>query len=195
MPITYTSRKGLTYYLCRGVTKTGKPRYYFAREPKGEPVEEVPAGYKISESVNGVVSLVKDRPSQLLPTEIAAVEAAIARHPQARNYRLNVKPDQFEICERAGPDMNELMDRFQVEGLMRPGLAERMLAEGERYGQFTPVMRFILADAERRIFRVQRMCYLGSIDDWINLSPTGPVDQLAHQLVLKLGTDQFFELY
>jgi hypothetical protein len=36
MPITYTNRKGVTYHLCRGVTKTGKPRYYFAREPKSD---------------------------------------------------------------------------------------------------------------------------------------------------------------
>lgn len=60
MPVTYTNRKGLTYYLCRGTTKTGKPRYYFAREVKDEPLEEIPAGYKIKESVNRIVSLVKD---------------------------------------------------------------------------------------------------------------------------------------
>jgi len=41
MPITYTNRKGLTCYLCKSVTKTGKPRYYFAREPEDEPVEEI----------------------------------------------------------------------------------------------------------------------------------------------------------
>jgi len=42
MTITYTNRKGVTYHLCQGVTKTGKPRYYFARQPKGEPVPEIP---------------------------------------------------------------------------------------------------------------------------------------------------------
>jgi hypothetical protein len=49
MPITYTNGKGITYYLCRGITKTGKPRYYFAREPKGEVLNEIPPGFKISE--------------------------------------------------------------------------------------------------------------------------------------------------
>ena len=33
MRITHTNRKGVTFYLGRGVTKTGKPRYFFAREP------------------------------------------------------------------------------------------------------------------------------------------------------------------
>jgi len=51
MPVTYTNRKGFTYYLCRGMTKTGKPRYYFAREIKDEPLEQIPDGYTISESV------------------------------------------------------------------------------------------------------------------------------------------------
>ena len=55
MSITHTNRKGVTFYLGRGVTKTGKPRYFFAREPdKGEPVEAIPEGYEIVESVNGV---------------------------------------------------------------------------------------------------------------------------------------------
>jgi hypothetical protein len=34
MPITYANRKGFTYTLCQGTTKTGKPRYYFVRDPK-----------------------------------------------------------------------------------------------------------------------------------------------------------------
>ena len=38
MSISHTNRKGVTFYLGRGVTKTGKPRYLFAREPdKGSP--------------------------------------------------------------------------------------------------------------------------------------------------------------
>ena len=74
MPITYTNRKGVTYYLCRGVTKTSKPRYYFAREPKSEPVEQIPEGFKISESVNGIVSLVRDRPALIQPEEARYLE-------------------------------------------------------------------------------------------------------------------------
>ena len=100
MPVTYTNRKGYTYYLCRGVTKTGKPRYYFARELKGEPVEEIPEGYEISESVNGIVSLVKARPAQIRPEEIEAVRAAVERHPKPHNYRVNVKPDRIEVSAR-----------------------------------------------------------------------------------------------
>jgi hypothetical protein len=116
MPITYKNRKGVTYHLCRTVTKTGKPRYVFAREPRGEPVEDVPEGWRISESVNGVVSLVKARPSQILPEELAAVEAAVGRHPKARDYRVADKRDRIEVYEWVGPDADEL-----VAGLPRLG--------------------------------------------------------------------------
>ncbi len=61
MTVTYTNRKGRKYYLHRGVTKTGKPRYYFSRKEKGELVDEIPTGYEINESVNGIVSLAKLR--------------------------------------------------------------------------------------------------------------------------------------
>jgi hypothetical protein len=195
MPITYTNRKGYTYYLCKRLTKTGKPRYYFAREIKGEPVDEIPEGFKISESVNGIVSLVKDRPSQILPEETAAVEAALRRHPKPRNYRASVKGDRIEIYERVGPDVDELLDRFGRVGLLASGGADWLREEQDRHAQFTPVLRFILADAERRTFRAERWCYLGSIDDWIDVGPTGPVDELARQLLPRLGSDRFFEVY
>ncbi len=195
MPITYTNRKGITYYLCQGVTKTGKPRYYFAREPKGEPVEQVPEGFKISESVNGIVSLVRDRPALIQPEEVAAVEAAVGQHPKSHKYRINVKHNRIEVYEQVGLDAEELATALAQEGLGVPGLADRLRPTMERRAQFTPVLRFILADAERRTFRVERWCYLGSIDDWIDVGPTGAVDRLARQLIPKLGTDQFFELF
>ena len=53
----------------------------------------------------------------------------------------------------------------------------------------------VKVDAERRTFRAERWCYLGSIDDWIDIGPLGPLDRLARQLMPKLGTEQFFELF
>ncbi len=65
----------------------------------------------------------------------------------------------------------------------------------ESRARFTPVLRFVLADAERRTFRVERMCYLGSVDDWIDVGPMGPLDRLARHWIPRLGTDRFFELF
>ncbi len=102
MPVTYTNRKGFTYDLCQGTTKTGKPRYYFAREIKDEPLGQIPDGYTISESVNGIVSLSKAQVSQLREDEINAVKAAVARHATSRKYRVNARPKRIAIYESVG---------------------------------------------------------------------------------------------
>jgi hypothetical protein len=197
MPVSYTNRKGLTYTLYQGQTKSGKPRYYFGRpgQGQGEPVMELPPGFTISESVNGVVSLVKDRPSLIQPEEVAAIEAAVQQHPEARRYRVAVKHDRIEIYEQVSPDYDVLLSELGTVGLSRPDLAERLQAEQERYARYTPVLRFILLDPKQRLFGAQRMCYLGSIDDWLELGQTGPVATLARALIPTLGTDQFYELW
>ena len=197
MPVSYTNRKGLTYTLYRGQTKTGKPRYSFARagQGQGEPVTELPPGFTTSESVNGVVSLVKDRPSPIQPEEVAAIEAAVQQHPEARHYRVTVKQDRIEIYEQVGPDYDTLLGELHMTGLSSPGLANRLQALEERHARYTPVLRFILLDPTQRRFGAQRMCYRGSIDGWLELGQTGPVAQLARALIPTLGTDQFFELW
>ncbi len=197
MPVSYTNRKGLTYTLYRGQTKTGKPRYYFGRagQGQGEPVTEIPPGFSISESVNGVVSLVKDRPSLIQPEEVAAIEEAVQQHPEARRYRVAVKHERIEIYEQVGPDYEALLGELQMVALSRQGLAERLQAEEERYARYEPVLRFILLDPTRRRFGAQRMCYLESIDGWLELGQTGPVATLARALIPTLGTDQFYELW
>ena len=198
MPVSYTNRKGQTYMLYRGQTKSGKPRYYFGRadQGQGEPVTEIPAGYTISESVNGVVSLVKDQPSLIQPEEVAAVEAAVQQHPEARRYRVAVKNDRIEIYEQVGPNYETVVSEMHLPGLSSPGLSERLRALEEHHARYAPVFRFILLDPARRRFGAERMCYRGSIDGWLELMPTsGSVAELARKLVPTLGPDQFFELW
>jgi hypothetical protein len=197
MPVSYTNRKGQTYTLYRGQTKTGKPRYYFGRagQGQGEPVTELPSGFTISESVNGVVSLVKDRPSLIQPEEVAAIEAAVQQHPEAHRYRVAVKGNRIEVYEQVGPDYNELVRELHLPGLSRPGLAEELRALEERHAQYTPVLRFTLMDPKQRRFSVERMCYLESIDGWLELEQTGSAAKLARALIPTLGTDEFYELW
>jgi hypothetical protein len=198
MTVTYTNGKGVTYFLCRGVPKTGKTRYFFAREPVGEPVEKIPEGYEISESVNGVVSLVKARPVLLQETEILAVRNALQKHPRARLYRVEAKAKQITIYEYTGPDPREvvqrLSERFGLSGFVDNRLA-KFEAETLARGQFAPVMRFTLADDRKRHFKAERMCYLGSIDDWIAIAFDKPIEELARSLIPALASDEFFELF
>jgi len=196
MSITYVNRKGRTYHLCQGVTKTGKPRYYFSTKAEGNLVEKVPQGYTIQESVNGIVSLVKERPMLLTEKEIDTVKRAVQKHPKAKRYRVGIKPDRVEIYEQVGPNLMDLFVALKQEGLLTPGdnMAHRLQEEERVYGQFTPAMRFILADEEKRYFRAQRMCYRGGMDHWIEVGFGKTLGQMASSLIPKLGTEEFFEL-
>jgi hypothetical protein len=197
MPITYTNRKGVTYTLYRGQTSTGKPRYYFGREEKGqgEPVMELPPGFKISESVNGVVSLVKERPSLIQHGEMAIIEEVMAEHPQATRYRIVDKHNRIEIYENSIPDFDALLDRLHIFVPSRQSLVEQLYTDEERYAHYSPVLRFILLDPEKRRFGAERMCYRSSVNGWLKLVETGPLTQLACTLIPTLGTEQFFDLY
>jgi hypothetical protein len=146
MPVTYTNRKGQLYTLYRGQTKAGKPRYYFGRagQSQGEPVSEIPPGFTISESVNGIVSLVKDRPSQILPEELAAIEAAIQRHPAARRYRVAVKHNQIDICEQVGPSYETIVREVGIVKQLDSSIVSQLQSWEERSAQYTPVLRFTL---------------------------------------------------
>jgi hypothetical protein len=197
LPVSYTNRKGVTYTLYRGQTRTGKPRYYFGRLDQGqsEPVTELPRGFTIGESAGGVVSLVKDHPAQILPQEVEAVEAAVKQHPETHRYWVVVKGDRVEVNEQVGPDYSALVSELHIPSLSGTGLSEELLALQERYARFTPVLRFILLDQARRLFGVQRMSSLGGIDDWLELGQTGPVAKLARAIIPTLGTDEFYELW
>ncbi len=116
MPVTYTNRKDVTYTLYRATTATGRARDVFARQPRG-PVEVLPARYTIRESVNGVVSLAHERPPVFSSDEVAAVEAAVRRHPEASLYRLKARRDHIAVHERLGPQADELAAIFGEVGL------------------------------------------------------------------------------
>jgi hypothetical protein len=196
MPVTYTNRKGHTYYLCQGMTKTGKLRYYFARQPKDEFPGQISEGYRISESVNGVVSLVKDQPQLILPQEIASVETALDRHPKGCDYRVDVKKNQIMIYERLGPDTDTWNDIFGAFSPLPPEILRRRIQKQlDKMARFSPILRFILIDPEERKFRSERWSYMGDIDDWIDIGESGKLEKLTRQLIPKLGTDDFFELF
>jgi hypothetical protein len=193
MPVIHTNRKGKTYILCKGATKTGKPRYYFSPDPKGELMDHIPEGYEIRESVNGQVSLARIRPALITKAERAAVERAIAKLPKAHKYRVDVKQKHVIVYENAGPDAEELLSDLQSVFPLPYLQADKFRHLEENLGQFSPVLRFILADPQERIFRVERMTYTG-MGGWRRLYSRGDIKELAPKLIPCLGTDRFFEL-
>lgn len=195
MPVTYTNRKNVTYHLGQTVTKTGKPRFTFSREPAKQPVEQVPEGWEISESINGLVTLVKAKPKLILADELAAVQIQLRRLPRAVRYQAEVKSSQIIIHENIGPDLTEVLAELGRQGVLQdPRRVERLKLIEEDYARFSPVLRFILTDRERRRFLAERMVYRGE-GYWMTVGQEGSISDLASRLVPTLGTEEFFELW
>jgi len=97
MTFTRTNRKDVTFCLCRHVTKTGKPRYFFAREPdKGEPVEAIPEGYEVVESVTRGSSHV---PTAAPPMTIEGMPASLSRCCSALTERKSCSISCLPFCQ------------------------------------------------------------------------------------------------
>jgi hypothetical protein len=194
VPITHTNRKGVVYYLCRGTTAGGKPRYYASRRPNDDLAEAMPAGHAFAENVNGQVSVGRPRPSRILPDELRMVEAALRRHPHPADYRLADKRDRIEIYERSGTDPDDFIDQMARDRFLSPGRLRAIHADIVRTAHYAAVARFLLVDERRRTFRAERWCYLGSIDDWIPLNAAAALLPLVRRLVPLLGTQELFDL-
>ena len=65
MAFSHTNKKGMTYYLHGRETtlKNGTKQtiYFFAKEPKDGALNDVPKGYKVDETRNGLPVLKKDK--------------------------------------------------------------------------------------------------------------------------------------
>lgn len=196
MPVTYTNRKGITYYLCQGMTKTGKVRYYFARQPRAGSPDQIPEGYLISESVNGVVSLALSRTPLIYEREVASVDAILTQHPKSRDYRVIMKNSQIIIYERIGPDVDILSDLFEnFTPLPQESVKKRIQEQLDKMACFNPILRFTLVDPDGRQFTAERWSFFGGIDDWFDTGESGRIDNLAHKLIPKLGSNDFFEMF
>ncbi|MCC6694365.1 MAG: sel1 repeat family protein [Candidatus Hydrogenedentes bacterium] len=75
-PISYTNRKGKTYYLHAVTRKSGKTSYAMKLSEEGA-LTELPEGYSISESVNGQVSVGRAEPRTITEREEAEVTAIL----------------------------------------------------------------------------------------------------------------------
>ena len=195
MAITHTNRKGVTYFLCQGTTKTGKQRFYFARDQKGEPQDAIPSGYELVESINGIVSLAKARPNLITPDEVASVNAALEKHPKGGKYRVSVKHNRIILYEMVGPDVGDMMSTLgKISPLPTPALQRVLQESQDRFSQFTPIVRFTLTDPQKREFIAERWCFRGSIDDWIWVGYSSQLEKLTMKIIPTLGTNDFYDL-
>ncbi len=191
MPIQYTNRRSQTYYLHQGTTKTGKPKYYFSMKSVGNLVDKIPDGFEIYENPNAQVFLRKIQPKIITDSEIALVKQLMKQYSKLQYYQIDVKKNTIIVFE-ADQNVEALSEILKFSPITKDVGAENLLAQIITY---SPVLHFVLIDDKKRMFIVERYCYLGSIDDWIKI---GKPDKLLNQIkkyIKHLGQDLYYDLY
>lgn len=191
MPIKYDNRKGQTYYLYQGITKTGKPKYFFSMKSEGHLVETMPDGYEIYENPNAQVFLRKVQPKIISDEERAIVEDGIKRFSSLQDYQIDIKKEIITVYT-ANQDVNLLSELLKLSGRNDMTEAKTKL---RLFVSYSPMLRFVLIDRVKRIFMTQRYCFLGRIDDWIEIGTPGNLQDLVENYVKHLGQESFFELH
>lgn len=212
--VSHTNRCGVTYYVHAARTKTGRVCYVAKRTAEGA-LPRLPEGLEIVENVNGQVSVRTVRRPLILPLEEQLVRQSLERHDR-RQYRAEAK-DRFitihepqydpegMVARLADPlgDWGELgrtvgaIVRRQVGDTaweeylcQRRERAERQVERGMRY---SPVLRFQLDDADRRLYSVDRMRYTG-YGGWLALSFGLALPAACDRYIPLLGTEKLFEV-
>ncbi len=177
MTLSYTNRKGKTYFLHARKRGT-KTRYVFARTEGEGALDALPPGFEIRESVHGQVSVAKARPRLITEAE----EEIVRAHMPSR-CKLEIAGEVITVFEPQG--------RLGAAPDWLPEQAREVI---ERRLRFTPVVRLTLADAETRSFEVARWVYRGD-EGWSYPIACGPLDEAARRVLPLIGTDAIFRLY
>jgi hypothetical protein len=191
MPVTYTNRKGKTYYLHQGTTTKGNPKYFFALRDEGDLVETIPPGYEIYENPNAQVFLRRKRAPIITDEEVETVRAGMEQYCRLEHFVVDVKNDAV-IVYTPDQDVDLLVDTFDLLPGARSAKKKAVL---ENILTFSPMLQFVLMDAEERLFEPQRFCFLGSIDDWMTIGDQDALPTLVKTYVQHLGEDSFYDLY
>ncbi len=101
--VQHVNRKGDTYYLHQGRTKTGKPKYFFSRKSEGELCQQLPDGFEIYENPRGQVYCRRIQPKLITELEIEAVREAIEKCGKQFFAGVDVKGKDVIVYEGEHP--------------------------------------------------------------------------------------------
>ena len=193
MGVEYTNRKEKRYYLHVGKTKTGKSRYCFSLKTKGQLAEEIPEGFEIYEHpANAQVFLRKKTPPIISELEKKLVEKELQKVAGPRLYIADVKGEEIVIYE-SNENVETLKEIFgSISPFHDASRVENIIKSETTYA---PIMKFILEDEKERTFVVNRYCFRGSIDDWIDISAPMHLKEASKVFLEHLGKDSFYELF
>ena len=110
-----------------------------------------------------------------------------------KDYKIDVRGNAILIYT-AVQEIDALADLFK-DLYPDPTANVELMANLRKVVHYSPMMVFQLVDATRRTFQTQRYCFLGSVDDWIEIGKPGKLATLVKRYVKHLGQDSYVELW
>lgn len=194
MPITHLNRKQKIYYLHQGKTKLDKLKYFFSFKKEGELAESIPDGYEIYENPNAQVFLRKIQPKLITENEIVTIEEGIQNFTKIERYQIEVKKLTISIYTPS-QDVSVFSDILSSTAHISGRSQKDIKSIIEQSLTYSSDLRFVLVDIEKRHFQTQRYCYLGSIDDWIDIGSVETLQTLVKTYVKHIGQESFYDLH
>ena len=177
MTISYRNFKNQDYFLHKKLTKKGNTKYYFSTKCEGDLVDNLPPGYEIYENPNGQVFLRKMRPPLITDEE--------------KNFKIDIKKDIITIYI-SDQNLEELSQFLELVPRKVTGEDKKILIN--QIVHYSPVLQFRLFEEKERYFITERFCFLGSIDDWIEIGKIGELENLVRKYVRHLEQESFYDL-
>lgn len=196
-PATYTNSRRTRYFLCSVATKTGNSRLVASRMIVGTPLPDLPEGFEFAENVNGQVSVRRTRAQIITPDALAIIRAALASARGCEPYRAAVERNAIVIYQPSmWPSALEEMAGEMLGGQPNSDTAARMRRFAEENATYSPLVRFVLSDRDRRTFNVDRRYFSGD-EGWLPVEWDKRLESAARNAVRRLGPkgpkDTFFE--
>jgi hypothetical protein len=167
----------------------GNAKYHFSMKAAGILADSLPAGYEVDENVRGQVFLRRPPGKIISDQEIAFVRDALNRHAEEWRYKIETKKNAIIIYE--GSDLLAGLEEIAPPWSNKKDLKQYAIQNAD----YMAMMRFVLADREKRLFVAERFCFRGSVDDWIDIGGgLGKLPGLLKKFVHHLGQESFYEL-
>lgn len=187
MPISYTNRKGETYYVRTAKSKNGVRYYAIKSLPKAdEIVNKMPEGFSFYEfPTDARVMLCKTKVSIITDKEFSIVDSAMKKVIEVDDYIIEKKENALILYIS---DQNIILLKEMWVGTSEAKLRDIL----KKFRRYDERMRFIKADD---YFEIQRFCYLGSVDDWITIDAGNDLKKLAEKYCDHIDKESFYELF
>ena len=189
-PLTYTNRCGKTHYFRTAQTSKGGIRYYITKSDNfPDLIDALPNGFEIYEDpYEGRVIFRKIVPCLVTEAEIESVKNAVERLSDLKDIMIQGEGDAIIVwCSQFN----------YIDGLEENLTAEEAIEYfGENvhlWKKYDDKFKFVLIDAEKRIFQAERRVYMSVGGAYMPLKEgKGSLLKLTMQFCPHMGRESYF---